>query len=250
MWKQIIEYANDKKVDVLLISDDNKEDWIKKEDGETIGPQPELIQEFQRETNGRQIYICNTRQFLNNILTYIKIEDVTADDIKTAIESINQYIKKEEIEKEERESSFEDFKILDKVKYKEYLNHENKTSDEAFKMYLKLRNRQKMIDNSISFSNIEDNTVVYKLRVLCEKTNFRRIRKSIFKVHDLLYGTQPIYVRSIAEPIHVTDELYSHNIVIRTGKVIDEEFINFLKLELDNKKIEADIEIAGWQKSV
>ncbi|MDL5022660.1 PIN-like domain-containing protein [Bacillus velezensis] len=250
MWKQIIEYANDEKVDVLLISDDNKEDWIKKEDGETIGPQPELIQEFQRETNGRQIYICNTRQFLNNILTYINIEDVTADDIKTAIESINQYIKKEEIEKEERESSFEDFKILDKVKFKEYLNRENKTFDEPFKMYLKLRNQQKMIDNSISFSNIEDNTIDYKLRVLCEKTNFRRIRKSIFKVHDLLYGSQPKYVRSIVEPIHVTAELYSHYLVIRTGKVIDEEFIKFLKLELDNQKIEADIEIAGWQKSV
>ncbi|PAC94696.1 hypothetical protein, partial [Bacillus paralicheniformis] len=58
---------------------------------------------------------------LNNILTYIKIEDVTADDIKTAIESIDQYIKKEEIELEERESSIEGIEIIDDLKFNNHL---------------------------------------------------------------------------------------------------------------------------------
>lgn len=244
MWKQIIEYANDKKVDVLLISDDNKEDWIKKEDGETIGPQPELIQEFQRETNGRKIYICNTRQFLNNILTYIKIEDVTADDIKTAIESIDQYIKKEEIELEERESSIEGIEIIDDLKFSNHLF-------DKYKLFQNIINRERMVQNSLSFSDVEDEVFSeYKLRVLCEKTNLKKIRKIIYRVHQMLYNSQPKYVRYTDETINATEETYSYSIIIGTKMNIDKIFIDLLEIELGIEKINAKISIVKWQKNL
>lgn len=51
VWKQIIEHAKSQGKPIVFITDDKKEDWWLEQSGRTIGPRPELIEEFYRDTN-------------------------------------------------------------------------------------------------------------------------------------------------------------------------------------------------------
>ena len=49
-WKEILKYAASQKKDIVLITDDQKEDWWYIVHGQTIGPRIELKKEFMDET--------------------------------------------------------------------------------------------------------------------------------------------------------------------------------------------------------
>lgn len=51
IWKQIIEKSKKDGMPAIFICDDAKEDWWLIHRGKTIGPRPELIQEFKEETD-------------------------------------------------------------------------------------------------------------------------------------------------------------------------------------------------------
>lgn len=59
-WKQILMYAKEKKEDVLLITNDVKEDWY---DISTRAPRFELLKEFNSET-GKNFWTFNMKNFL------------------------------------------------------------------------------------------------------------------------------------------------------------------------------------------
>lgn len=59
-WKQILMYAKDKKRDVILITNDVKEDWY---DIDTQAPRFELLKEFNSET-GKNFWTFNMKDFL------------------------------------------------------------------------------------------------------------------------------------------------------------------------------------------
>ena len=46
LWKQILEYAKEKGKSVIFLTDEQKEDWWYKSDGQIIGPRIELLNEF------------------------------------------------------------------------------------------------------------------------------------------------------------------------------------------------------------
>ncbi|WP_318436113.1 PIN-like domain-containing protein [Photobacterium leiognathi] len=50
VWKQTIDFAKSKKTPIVFITDDKKEDWWLEQSGRTIGPRPELVEEFIKET--------------------------------------------------------------------------------------------------------------------------------------------------------------------------------------------------------
>jgi hypothetical protein len=78
LWKEMIRYASDKKVDVLFVTDDAKEDWWWKTQGETIGPLPELRQEFNKQTD--QVF------YSYSPLTFIKkISESIDSSIETSL---------------------------------------------------------------------------------------------------------------------------------------------------------------------
>jgi hypothetical protein len=63
-WAQIIEHAKAKSCSVILVTDDRKSDWwIEKRRGKSIGPRPELIEEFHRITN-QQFYMYTPSGFI------------------------------------------------------------------------------------------------------------------------------------------------------------------------------------------
>lgn len=67
---------------ILLITGDNKEDWFQKEIGLTIGPRPELIEEFKSVKNN--LFFCySTDKFLKHAEKYIgiKVEDNIVEEV-------------------------------------------------------------------------------------------------------------------------------------------------------------------------
>jgi hypothetical protein len=85
VWKQLIDKSRTEKKPVIFVTDDTKEDWWQRVNGRTIGPRPELRNEFVRET-GQQFYMYS----LSNYLSHTKMRgvDVSASAIR---EAQNQY---------------------------------------------------------------------------------------------------------------------------------------------------------------
>ncbi len=81
-WKQILIYAKKKKKDVLLITNDVKEDWF---DLETQAPRFELLKEFNSET-GRKIWTLNMKTFLYKMNSIL---DTNEESLEAAIEEVN-----------------------------------------------------------------------------------------------------------------------------------------------------------------
>ncbi|MBF9221642.1 PIN-like domain-containing protein [Hymenobacter ruricola] len=83
IWKQIIDKARAENKPVLFISDDEKEDWILKNSGKTIGPLPELIREFKKSTE-QSFYIYSTFNFLKYSYEFRKrvVNQPILDEVK------------------------------------------------------------------------------------------------------------------------------------------------------------------------
>lgn len=64
IWLEIIEFAKQARKGVLFVTDDQKDDWWISARGRTLGPRPELLKEFNKETSQR-IYIYQPGPFLN-----------------------------------------------------------------------------------------------------------------------------------------------------------------------------------------
>ncbi len=63
VWKQILVQFAENPMDLILVTDDEKEDWWLTSSGETLGGRPELFQEFNEGT-GRHLLMYRTPSFL------------------------------------------------------------------------------------------------------------------------------------------------------------------------------------------
>lgn len=93
IWKEIIKLG-EIQTNIILVSSDAKEDWYLIERGKTIGPRPELVEEFQKNrenTAQRYFYMYPTAKFLEYFKTDVKPEIL--DEVKSIIveENIFEY---------------------------------------------------------------------------------------------------------------------------------------------------------------
>ncbi|MBU1621226.1 MAG: DUF4935 domain-containing protein [Gammaproteobacteria bacterium] len=72
IWKSIISEAKDKQKNVILVTDDQKEDWWLEYRGKKIGPRAELLSEFIKES-GQEILIYEGSQFLHHATKFFNI---------------------------------------------------------------------------------------------------------------------------------------------------------------------------------
>lgn len=63
LWEQTILEAEKRQLPVLIVSNDGKEDWVRKENGRARGPRPELIDEMLART-GQPFHRVNVKSFL------------------------------------------------------------------------------------------------------------------------------------------------------------------------------------------
>ncbi|MBR5907044.1 MAG: DUF4935 domain-containing protein [Bacteroidales bacterium] len=82
-WMQVIDYAKDKKCNLVIVTDDEKEDWWYMVSGKTIGPRVELVREFNRKTNGQSFLMYKTHQFMK-MAKMLDGANVSASSIKEA----------------------------------------------------------------------------------------------------------------------------------------------------------------------
>jgi hypothetical protein len=91
-WSQLIEMARTDQKDVVFVTDDSKEDWWTILRGEkrdrTIGPRPELIEEFFKLANQR-LWIYRSENFLRaaKIFADAQIRDEAIEEIKQRLAS-------------------------------------------------------------------------------------------------------------------------------------------------------------------
>ena len=79
-WMQAIEYSAKNHCDLIIVTDDAKEDWWFKVGSETVGPRVELIKEFRNKTN-QTFHMYRTARFMELAKKYDKVT-VSNDSIK------------------------------------------------------------------------------------------------------------------------------------------------------------------------
>jgi predicted nucleic acid-binding protein len=64
IWKSLLDKAKQANSPVIFVTDDGKEDWWLRFKGKTLGPRPELIEEFSKEI-GQEFYMYLPERFLS-----------------------------------------------------------------------------------------------------------------------------------------------------------------------------------------
>jgi hypothetical protein len=72
LWNQVLIEAKSRRMDVLLVTGDVKEDWWRKEQGEWRGPRPELAEEM-RQFAGQRLFMLRPTTFLERARTLLAI---------------------------------------------------------------------------------------------------------------------------------------------------------------------------------
>ncbi|OAM51509.1 hypothetical protein A7981_08440 [Methylovorus sp. MM2] len=110
LWLQIIEQAKSLGKPVIFITDDKKEDWWTEQSGRTIGPRPELIEEFHKETK-QKFWMYTVDKFIQESARISKSE--VSDDVIAEIIQVSLHTKIDTFDKSHIEVSQE---VLDSEK--------------------------------------------------------------------------------------------------------------------------------------
>lgn len=111
-WKEILRKNLNSEKPILLITGDKKEDWYLKELGLTIGPRPQLIEEFKSIKNNL-FYIYPTDKFLKYSKEYLKtnVDDATIKEVGAFILDNSKNIIIDELETESYDNKFTEDEI-------------------------------------------------------------------------------------------------------------------------------------------
>lgn len=63
-WRQALDRASELQVPLVVLTDDEKDDWWWHFQGMTLGPRPELVQEFFNVSEGERLLMYTTRRFI------------------------------------------------------------------------------------------------------------------------------------------------------------------------------------------
>jgi hypothetical protein len=87
-WRQLIKIATVKKIDLILVIDDLKNDWWRIEDGRTVGPLPQLLAEFAQASQQR-VWFYNSENFLRAAKQFAaaEIADVVIEEVTERLAS-------------------------------------------------------------------------------------------------------------------------------------------------------------------
>jgi len=91
LWRQVMNYVRDAQLEhVIFVTGDRKEDWWNTIDGKTLGPSPDLVQEFTRVTGVKNFWMYTADQFLEHAETRLSATEVTEETIQQVKETSNQ----------------------------------------------------------------------------------------------------------------------------------------------------------------
>lgn len=87
-WRQILNFATKENTSVILVTDDAKEDWWRREGSRTLGPRPELVVEFRACCSGL-FHMYSSDRFLEMSRKYIggQVDESAINELKERRES-------------------------------------------------------------------------------------------------------------------------------------------------------------------
>ena len=91
-WEQLISLSINEKKDVILITDDSKEDWWWIESGRTVGPRPELLSEFASRS-GQRTWLYSSEGFLRAAQKYVgaTVPERLLDELRQRVEEEREH---------------------------------------------------------------------------------------------------------------------------------------------------------------
>lgn len=84
IWHQVIDYAKDQDTDIIFVTEDLKEDWWCRRDGEIVSPRVELLREFHSET-GKTLLMYSQEGFLS--AAHADVKATTTEEVKVISDS-------------------------------------------------------------------------------------------------------------------------------------------------------------------
>lgn len=87
IWKQVIDKAVKERVNIVLVTDDKKEDWWLKSKGKTVGPRPEMVEEFM-SCSGQAFHMYKADRFL--VLARENLGEEFGDDVVDEVRSVSK----------------------------------------------------------------------------------------------------------------------------------------------------------------
>ena len=89
IWEQTLRHASTVERDVIFVTGDQKDDWWTRSAGKTVGPRPELIQEFFERTGGKMVYLYSRSEFAERASADPKtVEEVVGLERRDAEEQV------------------------------------------------------------------------------------------------------------------------------------------------------------------
>lgn len=179
-WEQILNHAKKQEVkSIILISDDQKEDWVLKVDGEKKGPLPHLIHEFNKSTNGKLFYLYHSIQFVKLAKEYLGFD--RGGSLSDAMKEM-ELLQLEDLEIEENKHYFKALdrsekrkrllELLRVEKEKTQSENERKEKDVRFHYKLWLNIEDRYSSNEESIHNIRMRLVEY-LELILDNSNVK-----------------------------------------------------------------------------
>lgn len=95
VWKQLIKKAKETARPLVFVTDDKKDDWWLEQSGRTIGPRPELVEEFSKLT-GQRFWMYSVDKFIE--------EAARAGNVAINVAAIAEIIEAREVAKSDAES--------------------------------------------------------------------------------------------------------------------------------------------------
>lgn len=83
LWRQLLDWASEQEQPILLVTDDQKEDWFRKEGSTIVGPRPELIVEMKEKADV-DFHLYTLRNFLQHARSYLlaQVSERTLDEVQ------------------------------------------------------------------------------------------------------------------------------------------------------------------------
>lgn len=98
VWKQILAKGKETSKPVIFISDDKKEDWWLEQSGRTIGPRPELREEFIREASN-EFWMYSVDKFIQEAarISNTPVSKAVIDEIVAVSQDARAEVSEEEV---------------------------------------------------------------------------------------------------------------------------------------------------------
>lgn len=162
VWKEIIGYAKSRKVDIIFVTHDQKEDWWNTIAGETIGPRIELRKEFYKET-GKIFHMYTMPSFLSffNQHREKSIDKATIDEVELFASVMRKKISRAELKEYYESLENDNEKAAAKLRFRiAKLERKNKKRRNSIDALQKRASKQPLSDDEeLALQRNEENLI-------------------------------------------------------------------------------------------